>query len=489
MRPIPPVVPPPAPRREDIANTPYRTIWRLAWPQVLMTLTHFLIGAVDVWSAGRIDSAVQASLGQVTQLLLFFMIVGIAAANGAVASISQSMGAGLLRRVRRYVGLCLELTAVTGVIVLALGLLAKPLLLDLLLTPEAIRPITSYFLDFYVLALPGYYVVIITNAIFRAQKKVLNPLYCMTLITLLNTVGDLGLGLGYWGLPKLGYEGLAWSTLGSISVGALFNLVVLMRQGTLVRDSFAPWRWVRKAAPYLFKVSWPVGIMSLVWNASYLVLFALAAGLPGQGQTALAGLTVGNRIEAILFLPAFAFNMTAGILVGHFLGARQPGQAKAFGWRIAAIGLVSISALALVAWAYVPEITYFFAPDPTVAAETINYLRYNLAAIPFTVVAMILVGALNGAGATIYNLWSVGISSWLVRIPLAWWLGYHVLGTAEGIWMAMFVSQVIQAGIMLLFYGLRDWSRFSMYAKQRPRALCKETGHATHPAQIRGCKP
>lgn len=484
-----PATNPAAKEPADISHTPYRTIWRLAWPQVLMTLTHFLIGAVDVWAAGRIDSAVQASLGQVSQLLLFFMVVGIAAANGAVAAISQSVGAGLMRRVRRYVGLCIELAAGAGVLILALGLLAKPLLLDMLLTPDAIRPVTAYFLDFYVLILPAYYVVVITNAIFRAQKKVLYPLYCGAILTLLNTAGDLGLGLGWWGLPELGYQGLAWSTLVAVTVAAAFNLVMLVRLGMLARDSFAPWRWVRRAVVYLFRVAWPVGLMSLVWNASYLVLFALAAGLPGQGQIALAGLTVGNRIEAILFLPAFGFNMTAGILVGHFLGARRPGTAKVFGWRIAGIGLVSISALTLLAWTFAPELTAFFAPDPAVSAETIRYLRYNLAAMPFTVVGMILAGALGGAGATIYNLWSVGISAWLVRIPLAWWLGYHSLDRAEGIWIAMAASQVLQCLILLFFYSFRDWSRYSLYAKPGHRALCKETVHGTHPAQIRSCKP
>ncbi|MGE4506911.1 MAG: MATE family efflux transporter [Desulfovibrionaceae bacterium] len=479
---------PPTPReRADISSTPYRTIWRLAWPQILMTLAHFLIGAVDVWTAGRMDASVQASLGQITQLVMFFLIIAIATANGAVAAISQSVGAGKWHRVRRYVGLCLELSLAFGLLILAAGLLAKEPLLSALNTPESIRPVTSYFLDIYVLVLPSHFLLLITNAIYRAQKQVLQPLYCMILVTGLNTVADLGLGLGYWGLPVLGYQGLAWATFGSVSLGAVFNLVQLARGGMLRRESFAPWRWVRKAAPYLFKVAWPVALMSSVWNLSYLVIFSLTGAIPSGGETALAGLTVGNRIEAILFLPAMAFNFTASILVGHFLGAGDSRTAKAFGWRIALIGTAAISVMALVCWHYVGEVTTFFAADHVVAAEAVGYLRWNLLSSPFTVVGMVLVGSLNGAGATLYNLWSLTISSWLVRIPLAWWLGYHVLGNAEGIWIGMFASQVLQCMILAFLYQRRDWSRFSLYAQKKRKS--KELPNGPHPATIRACKP
>ncbi len=476
-------------RTEDISTTPYKTIWRLAWPQILMTLTHFLIGAVDVWVAGRIDASVQASLGQITQLIMFFLIIGIATANSTVAAISQSVGAGKWHRVRRYVGLCLELALAFGLLILAAGLLAKGPLLSALNTPESIRHISSYFLSISVLVLPSHFVVLITNAIFRAQKQVLLPLYCMILITGLNTVADLGLGLGLWGLPELGYRGLAWATFGSVTLGALFNIFQLMRKGMLTRESFAPWRWVRKAAPYLFKVAWPVALMSSIWNLSYLVIYSLIGAIPSGGESALAGLTVGNRIEAIFFLPAMAFNFTSAILVGHFLGAGEPQTAKAFGWRIALIGTAAISVMALVGWFYIDQITAFFAPDHTVSAEAVSYLRWNLLAMPFTVVGMVLVGSLNGAGATLYNLWSLGISAWLVRIPLAWVLGYKVMGTAEGVWIAMFTSQVLQCLILAYLYQKRDWSRFSMYAQKQRNKLSKELPRGHHPAQIRSCKP
>ncbi|MGE4503904.1 MAG: MATE family efflux transporter [Desulfovibrionaceae bacterium] len=454
-----------------MSTRPYRAIWALAWPQVVMMVFHFLIGAVDVKVAGILNRDVQAALGMISQVLLFFLVVAMAMANGAVAAISQSLGAGLTLRARRYVGLVLALALGLGLAVLLLSFPVRAALLDALQVNPEIRDTTRFFLEIYLLSTPFYYLLITTNAVFRAQKRVMQPLYTMMLITGLNALGDYGFGLGWFGMPNLGYKGMAWATFGAVACGALLNITQLAREGSLRVGSFAPWRWVRAALPYLVKVAWPSGLMSMVWNSGYLLLFALTSSLPIGTQaanTVLAGLTVGNRIEALLFLPAAAFNMTAGILVGHWLGAGRPDEAKRFGYRILVVGLLCIGAITLALYAFVDQVTAFFAADAEVAREGVEYLLWNMAAIPFTVISMLLGGAFNGAGATILNLGIFGAGIWLVRLPLAWLLGHKIMQSSEGIWIAMFVSQMVQAAAILCVYQFSNWSRFSMI-KRGPR--------------------
>jgi hypothetical protein len=101
----------------------------------------------------------------------------------------------------------------------------------------------------------------------------------MVLTMVVNTFGDLGFGLGWFGLPALGYKALAWSTFASVAAGALFNLAAL-RVGRLVRRAGRlPWRWVRLAMPYLWKVAWPGGLKDHL-GVGYLFLFAITASLP-----------------------------------------------------------------------------------------------------------------------------------------------------------------------------------------------------------------
>ncbi|PKN09799.1 MAG: MATE family efflux transporter [Deltaproteobacteria bacterium HGW-Deltaproteobacteria-8] len=443
-----------------------RLIWTLTWPQVLMMVFHFLIGFADVWVAGQIDARLQAALGIITQSLFFFLVIATAVAGGGVAAITQSLGAGKILRAERYVGLCLLVAVVFGLIFPLVGLPTKGLFVRMLQVPQEIAPLTEYVLEIFLYALPPYYMLIVLNAVFRSRQQVMVPLYAMILVTVVNTLGDLGFGLGWFGLPRLGVTGVVWSTFWSISAGAAFGLYMLRRDGTLRRQIFAPWRWVRCAYPYLFKVAVPAGLMQIVWHSGYLVLFAITASLPEGSVMALAGMSAGTRIESILFLPAFALNLTASILVGHFLGAGRPDEAKRVGLRILAIGLVGIVVITLLLWTVLDPLTGFLAPNPEVKAQALDYLTWNMLAIPFTLTTMILAGALGGAGATVYNLLGMGTGTWLVRLPLAYILGHLVLGRATGVWISMLASQACQAGILLYIFTRWDWQRFAMSSKR-----------------------
>ncbi|NCC25687.1 MAG: hypothetical protein EOM25_10915 [Deltaproteobacteria bacterium] len=256
----------------------------------------------------------------------------------------------------------------------------------------------------------------------------------------------------------------------SINCGTIFNLVVLIWLRLLARYSFAPWRWVKRAFPYLFKVALPAALMQLVWHSAYMVLFAITGSLPTGSVTALAGMSAGLRVESLFFLPAFAFNFTAAIIVGHHLGARDPGEARKSGYRILGVGMAVVAVIVAAAWSSLPTIARFVASDPEVHAVALSYLRFNLAGLPFLLVGMVLGGAFTGAGATLYQMLCVGGSAWLVRIPLAWYLGHKVVGGADGVWMAMLASMIVQALVVLLVYQFGDWPRFAMQAdKARSR--------------------
>lgn len=460
-------------------------IFSLTWPQMMMMFFHFIIGFVDVWVAGKIHQDVQASLGIITQCLFFLMVVGIAVANASVAAIGQSAGAGLYRRARRYVALVIKLGVVMSLVVLVCGMLFKEPFLNLLQVPERIRPITSYFFDVYLYVLPMYYMLNMTNAMFRARKMVLIPLGCMMIVSLVNTVADFGLGLGWWGFPQMGYAGVAWATFYSITAGALFNMVMLVRKGLLRRDSGAPWRWARCAAPYLIKVALPAGGMQIMWQTGYLVLFAITGSLPAGSIDALAGMTAGMRIESLLFLPAFAFNMTASILVGHFLGAGRKAEAKRVGLRLLLMACGSLTVVAVFMWPFVPEICAFLSPQPAVQAQAAVYLKYNLVSIPFTVASMTLGGIMTGAGATLYTFIVYSSATWLVRLPVAYVMGHHVWGNSEGVFVAMLISQIFQSGTMLWLFWYHDWSRFSMIKRNGNR---KNTTEAPAGAALEGVK-
>lgn len=448
---------PPSP----LGTTP-RDIWRLTWPQMLMMLLFFCLGLCDVWTAGRISGDVQAAFGLVAQCTMFLQVLVMAMSSGAMAAISQSMGAGRMRRARRYVGMVLLCALCMGLGVAVLGFTGQNFLFGLLITPEEILPITLSYWAIALFTLPATYVHSASGMLFRATRQVFPPMWVAAAMCIANFFGNLGFGLGYFGMPAFGYQGIAWTTFACTGMGAAANCLLLARTGFFRWVDIPPLRWIRRGAPYLIQVALPAGAAQIVWQTGYVALFAVAASLPVDSVNALGGMTAGMRIEALLFLPGMAFSMTASVLVGNTLGAGNKDDARKLALNIAGAGAVFMGLVALALWPFIDELATIFTAGPEAKEQAASYLRYNFVATPFTVVSMVLGGAMTGAGATRYNLMVYGGSFWCVRLPLAWILSHYIWMNASGIFLGMLASQVVQSSIMLWVICRADWTRFAM---------------------------
>ena len=177
----------------DLAR-PYGSIWRLTWPQLLMMVFQFLIGAVDVYVSAHIGREAQAAMGLVSQALFFFLTVANAVANGSVAALTQSLGAGKTDRAARYSGLCLLSSVGLGALILLLGVALEDAFLRALNVPAEMLAPTREILDIYLLLLPVNYLFLISNAVLRSHKIVMAPLLALGVGCAVNTVLDFGLG-------------------------------------------------------------------------------------------------------------------------------------------------------------------------------------------------------------------------------------------------------------------------------------------------------
>lgn len=439
-----------------------KEIWMLTWPQIVMMLFQFMVGATDVWVAGRISSEVQASLGLVTQLFFFLQLVSIAIATASVAAMSQSLGAGRNLRAKRYLGLIFNIGFVICIATVVFGYLFGGGIMTLMQVPADIKDLTFSLWNIFLITIPGQYATTFSSAAFRAHKNVWVPMYTAMVVFACNIFLDFGLGLGYFGLPNMGASGLALATFISVLAGAAFNIFSLRRIGLLSRRSFAPFRWQKRAAKYLLKVAIPAGAQQFSWQLGYLFLMSITAGIPWDSVNTLAGMNAGMRVESILFLPAFAFSSTGSVMVGHYLGAGMKAEAKKVGLQVLGAGCGIMTFFAIVMWPFVDQLAAFMSPDPGAQIHAVRYIQFNLFSTPFTIGSMILGGIMSGAGATIYTFVVYGGATWLIRLPLAWYMGYKVWESSSGIFFSMPVSQFFQATIILFIFLKCDWYRFAM---------------------------
>ena len=286
-----------------------RELVSLTVPQLGMMLCHLAVSMTDLWVAGRLDASVQASLGIVSQVFTLLMLITSLAGSGCLTTISQALGAGLEQRARRYAALIAGLAGLTGTVIAATSLLCLPMTLRLMHVSPEMEPVVRTFIIAYSCQLPFYYTLIMLNSVFRAYKLVRLPLIAIAVVAVGNLIGSAGFGLGLCGLPDYGYQGIAWSTFGSALLGLACNLYAIVRHGILTRASLAPWRWARRAMPYLFRVGGPSALGALAGHMGNLVILSLLTGLPGDMVPVLAGMTLGSRVESFLTFPTAALSM------------------------------------------------------------------------------------------------------------------------------------------------------------------------------------
>ena len=431
-------------------------IWQLSWPMFLIMVLNFLVGITDVYVAGLINPRVQAAVGFISQIYFFIIIIANAISIGTLALISRSVGAGDREAAAGYARQSLLFSLFVAALLTVTGVVFYREILMLSGFPEEIRSLSGEFLRIFSLSLGPNYVLIISNAVFRASGEVKKPLLTMFIVSVINIIGNFVLVLGIHPFPKMGAIGIAVATASSLTVGMIINLLFFTAR---------PWRAVYTRGwnisltkiNQIIVIGWPAAMLQIAWNAGSIVLYNILARLGAASINALASITNGYRIEAIIFLPAFALNMSASVLIGQNLGAGNQERAEKLGWKITAMGSLFISIMALMIFIPARELSSLFSTNPAVIEETTRYLRINMLSEPFMALSVILAGALQGAGDTKGVMWIIMIAMWFIRLPLAYFLAVAMDYGAMGAWMAMITSMIIQGLLITRRFHKGKW--------------------------------
>ena len=434
----------------------WTNIWQISWPMLLIMIFNFLVGFADVYVAGYIGPNVQAAVGFVSQLYFFIIIIANAISMGTLALISRAVGAGDRKKALEISRQSLIFSLLVAAGLSAFGYLFRGEIIAIAGFPAEIRSIAETFLSIFALSLGPSYIVIISNAVFRASGEVKKPLATMFFVSLLNIVGDFVLVLGISPFPKMGYAGIALSTALSMTAGMVINM--LFFTGGWWRPFFSgPWSISAEAVRKIVRLGWPAGLLQIAWNAGTIILYNILSRLGDASVTAMAAITNGLRIEAVIYLPAFAFNMAAAVLIGHNLGAGNSERAEKVGWRMARVGVVLVSLMALVIFIWAERFASMLTSSPSVLEETARYLRLNMLSEPFMALSAVLGGGLQGAGDMRGTMWVIIIAMWFIRLPLAYFFGLVLPYGATGVWTAMIISMAFQGILMTLRFRNGAW--------------------------------
>ena len=424
-----------------------RLLITFAIPLLIGNLFQQLYNTVDSIVVGNfVGKSALAAVGCTGPVINAFVSVFIGLSTGSTVVIAQYFGAKDRDRLSQAVHTTILVTLVTCVILTAAGVLATPLMLRLMQTPEDVLPQAAEYLRIFFWGITGVHLYNSCAGILRAVGDSTRPLYLLIFCTMTNTVLDVL----FTGILGMGIAGAAWATVISQFLSAILVLRLLLRTDAAYRVELKQLRFDLPILGKILLIGIPsalqMGITSLsnVFVQSYVNRFA---------STVLAGWTAYNRVDSFAMLPMMSLSTSITTFVGQNLGAGKRDRAKAAVRQGLVMGLLTMTVLLTPLMLFAPQLTRLFNGD----SEVVRYGSWFIRVIspfylPFAV-NQVYLGALRGAGDTRSSM-VICLSSYVVFRQIYLFVSYRMGGGLLAVALGYPAGWVLCMVLLLLYYYL-----------------------------------
>ena len=421
-----------------------RTVVRLAWPAIMVSLLQTFVYLADSVMLGQYDRDALASMQVSGPVLWSLFSVFMGATVGTVALVARAAGEQRPERASAVARVALRLGAGLGLLVGLAGLVGTPWIVRVMSPDAGVSALAEQYMRIAFAGYPSACVATVAAMVLNGSGDTKTPfwsgLVTNTLNFGINYVLIFGLDLGPVAIPELGTAGAAAGTAIAFTVEAGILLAVLAGSSRSV-NAGGWWRTPRpgdrQVRGELVRLSAPALLERVVVHAGFLSFARVIAEL---GPLAMATNQALIGLESICFLGAEGFGVAAGTVVGQFLGLGQQERAAHGGWIATGLCALTLTLCGVTVWLTAPWTLQLFADEGASAAalitEGLRAVPVLAAAQPLMACGVVLGHALRGAGDTRSPLIASFFGGLCVRVTGAWVLA-HVAGLGVlGIWLA-----------------------------------------------------
>lgn len=441
--------------RVDYTNeTLERAVVLLAVPMVLEMMMESIFSVVDAYWVSWLGPDALATVGMTEAMMtvLYALAAGVAQSTSAI--VARRIGEQAPERAAGTVGQALLLSIAIAAVIGLTGSLLGPHFLAAMGGTPALVATGGGFTRMLLGGSATVFLLFLCNAVFRAAGDAAIAMRTLWLANCLNIVLGPCFIFGLGPLPRMGVTGAAVATTIGRGVGVVYQVVQLVRgSGKVV----IRWRHLRLDLPVLHSVvrlASSVWLQALISTTSWLGLIQLLAPF---GSVAIAGYTLAIRVVLFALLPAWGLSNAAATLVGQNLGAGKPERAERAVWIATRYNLLFLGAAGLALFIAPETIIGLFRGGPEAIAVGTTALRTLAIGFPLLAVAIVFMGAFNGAGDTWVPTFINAVCLWLWEVPVAGVLTY-VLGVGQlGVFIAITIGSSTMAIVAVLLFRRGRW--------------------------------
>ena len=441
-------------------------IW-FAIPMALATALQVLFNAADVAIVGLFaGSQYQAAVGATSSTVHIIVNLFVGISVGANVAMANAYGANDEKRQTRVVHTSMATGAVSGILILIIGILLSRSVLQAIHTPVGILDYSVLYLQIYFLGAPALMVYNFGAAVMRGVGETKKPLRYLLVAGVLNVVINIVTVVCF----QMHVVGVALGTVVSQCVSAVWIVVDLRKMEGGAKYSLRKTRFYAKEFKKILRIGVPMGISSCCFSLSNLVV---QSSVNTFGEMAIAGRTIASNID--MLCDAFLSSVEKAVvtIVGQNVGAGKKERIP----RVIGAGLIALCVSSVVYGVLMATLGKYvcmiFNTDPIVLDWAMKRILVVSTAYGLTSVMYSFGGALRGMG---YSM-----------VPMIINLFFTCIARVLYLWLAFPYLPVKAIELVYIVYpvtwilsGLGQMLMYFIIAKKQGHFI-KRTGGETPP--------
>lgn len=422
-----------------------RRTMKLGMPLICAQLLQMGNGLVDAIVAGRIGSA-ELAAGGIGGGLWFVVSLSCI---GLMAGLSPTLSRLIGQKRRVFVGAIfrqgLWLGLITGFVALAVLLLIIANV-NRLPFAQGLPPLIQSYLWGACWSLPFFALVMASRNVCEATGLTRPVLYVTALGLLINILANLGLGLGWFGLPKLGLFGIGLATT-LVNIGMATVLLLILRGPRFKRFAlfvqFDKPEWTHIEPMLMLSV--PI-FLGLFFEAGLFVATSIQMGFIGVIEAGAHHIAISASAFCYMLPLGMSFALTARVGRAAALGTIAPVKLRIVSGAILSLGMACLTVSILILFRF--NIAAIYTDDPALIQFAGSLLLLGALFQLSDGAQIMLIGTLRGLQDTRVPMFINAFSYWAVAFGFGIFCA-HVLGWgAHGLWVGL-VTGLSVASVLL----------------------------------------
>ena len=434
----------------------FRNLLSLSWPMAAGNSLVMLGPTIDMIWVGRLGSSAIAGVGVSGLVVMLANALMMGLFTGLRAMIARFVGSGDTQEANHVAQQAIIISLVISIVMAGIGIIfAEPILVLLGVSPDVVSEGAPYLrINFIGMITMSFQRI--TESTMQASGDSVRPMWVTVFYRLFHIALCPFLVFGWWFFPRLGVSGAAITSVFSQGLGTAIGLWFLCSGRTRLRLTFNHFRIDFNMIWRLLKIGLPASMTAMERNLGNLILMFFMTPF---GTLAVAGHTLGQRVEMFLLMPAMSLGQGAGILVGQNLGAGQPQRAERTCWSAAGF-LAGVTAVAsIMVFIFAESIIHIFSSDPDLVKLGADFLRIATVGYLVLGVTAVFQQSINTAGDTMIPMAIMLLNMWLIQVPLAYFLPSITGLGVYGVRWAIVAGGVTAMVVYIIYFLTGRWKR------------------------------